>query len=184
MVSRKGWLMSVLVLTVAMAPSLVFAAEYGGQDKTTSTTATPSDSSTSATTDISTSGNDSMSSSDTMAPTSTTTAPATMDQVTTVPSTPAPSTPPALKPIMITFSGSLAAVESKATPGSITVKDRYGVTKEIAVPSEAKVAQGTTSKTLADLKVNDNVTVEYTYDVATGKRTSQSIMIGEAAAAQ
>ena len=183
MVSRKGWFIGVLVLTVAMAPSLVFAAEHGGQDMTTSTTAAPSDTSTSATTTTSTGGDDSMPSSDTMAATSTT-APATTDQSTPAPSTPAPATPPALKPIMITFSGSLTAVESKSTPGSITVKDRYGVTKEIAVPSEAKVAQGTTSKTLADLKVNDNVTVEYTYDVATGKRTSQSIMIGEAAATQ
>ncbi len=97
--------------------------------------------------------------------------------------TPTPATPPALKPIMITFTGSITAVEAKSTPGSVTVKDRYGVTKEVAVPAEAKIAQGTASKTLADLKVSDNVTIEYTYDVATGKRTAQSITLGEAAAA-
>jgi len=94
----------------------------------------------------------------------------------------APAAPPALKPIVITFSGDLAAVDTKASPAMITVQDRYGVRKEISVPAEAKISQGAQPKTLADLKNGDKLTVEYTYDVATGKRTTQSISIGEAAA--
>ena len=72
-------------------------------------------------------------------------------------------------------------MDAKSTPAMITVQDRYGVKKEISVPAEAKIAQGTAAKTLAELKVGDKLTVEYTYDVATGKRTAQSITIGEAA---
>lgn len=68
-------------------------------------------------------------------------------------------------------------------PPMITVTDRYGVKKEISVPAEAKVAAGTAAKSLADLKAGDKVTVEYTYDVATGKRAAQNISIGEATAA-
>lgn len=96
---------------------------------------------------------------------------------------PAPVAPPALKPIVITFTGDLVSVDSKATPAMITVKDRYGVSKEIGVPSEAKISQGTASKGLADLKTGDKLTVEYTYDVAMGKRTAQMISAGETAPA-
>lgn len=96
---------------------------------------------------------------------------------------PAPVTPPALKPITITFSGDLSAVSSTDTPPMITVQDRYGVKKEISVPAEAKIAQGGSAKALTDLKTGDKLTVEYTYDVATGKRTAQSISIGEASPA-
>jgi pyruvate/2-oxoglutarate dehydrogenase complex dihydrolipoamide acyltransferase (E2) component len=96
---------------------------------------------------------------------------------------PAPAAPPALKPIVITFTGDLVSVDTKATPAMITVKDRYGVSKEIGVPSEAKISQGTSSKGLADLKTGDKLTVEYTYDVAMGKRTAQMISVGEAAPA-
>lgn len=88
-------------------------------------------------------------------------------------------TPPALKPITITFSGDLSAVQGTDTPPMIAVQDRYGVKKEISVPSEAKISQGSVSKALTDLKAGDKLTVEYTYDVATGKRTAQSISIGE-----
>lgn len=95
----------------------------------------------------------------------------------------APVVPPALKPITITFSGELTAVNAGATPASVTVQDRYGVKKEISVPAEAQVSQGSSSKALADLKAGDKVTVEYTYDVATGKRTAQSISAGEEAPA-
>ncbi len=63
----------------------------------------------------------------------------------------------------------------------ITIQDRYGVKKEIAVPAEAKISQGASSKTLGDLKAADKVTVEYTYDVASNKRTAQSISVGEGA---
>lgn len=97
---------------------------------------------------------------------------------------PAPVTPPALKPITITFSGDLSAVNSTETPPMITVQDRYGVKKEISVPAEAKISQGSGSKALTDLKTGDKLTVEYTYDVATGKRTAQSISIGEGAPAK
>ena len=91
----------------------------------------------------------------------------------------APAAIPALKPIVITFSGELAAVDTKATPATVTVQDRYGVRKEISLPAEAKISQNGAAKTAADLKVGDKLTVEYTYDVASGKRTAQVITCGE-----
>ena len=100
-----------------------------------------------------------------------------------VPAAPAPVVPPALKPITITFSGEVATVAAAENPPMITIQDRYGVKKEISVPAEAKITAGAVSKALADLKGGDKVTVEYTYDVATGKRTAQMITVGEAATA-
>ena len=100
------------------------------------------------------------------------------------PAPPAPVAPPALKPITITFSGEVASVAATENPPMVTIQDRYGVKKEIAVPSDAKITSGAASKALSDLKAGDKVTVEYTYDVATGKRTAQMITLGEAAAAQ
>ncbi len=88
-------------------------------------------------------------------------------------------TPPALKPITITFSGEVVSTDVAAS--QITIQDRYGVKKEIAVPAEARISQGANSKTLGDLKAADKVTVEYTYDVASNKRTAQTISLGEAA---
>jgi hypothetical protein len=96
----------------------------------------------------------------------------------------APAAIPALKPIVITFSGELAAVDAKATPATVTVQDRYGVRKEISLPSEAKITQNGAAKTAADLKVGDKLTVEYTYDVASGKRTAQVITCGENASSK
>ncbi len=100
--------------------------------------------------------------------------------VESVPAAPAPVAPPALKPITITFSGEVASVAAAENPPMITIQDRYGVKKEIAVGSDAKITAGTASKALADLKAGDKVTVEYTYDVATGKRAAQTISVGEA----
>lgn len=100
-----------------------------------------------------------------------------------VPAAPAPVAPPALKPITITFSGEVASVAASENPPMITIQDRYGVKKEISVPADAKVTAGAASKVLADLKSGDKVTVEYTYDVATGKRTAQTINVGDAAPA-
>ena len=96
------------------------------------------------------------------------------------PAAPAPVAPPALKPITITFSGEVASVAAAENPPMITIQDRYGVKKEISVPSDAKITAGSASKSLSDLKAGDKVTVEYTYDVATGKRTAQVITVGEA----
>ncbi len=87
-------------------------------------------------------------------------------------------TPPALKPITITFSGEV--VSADVAGSQVTIQDRYGVKKEIAVPAEAKISQGANSKALGDLKAGDKVTVEYTYDVASNKRAAQSISVGEA----
>ncbi len=98
------------------------------------------------------------------------------------PATPAPVAPPALKPITITFSGEVAAVSAAEAPPMITVQDRYGVKKEISVPGEAKITASGASKAIGDMKTGDKVTVEYTYDVATGKRTALSINSGEAPA--
>ena len=97
---------------------------------------------------------------------------------------PAIATPaaPALKPIVITFGGEISAVDIKTTPGMVTVKDRYNVTKEMKVPADAKITEGAVAKTLSDLKVGSKVTVEYTYDVAKGDRTVQSISLSEPAA--
>ena len=100
-----------------------------------------------------------------------------------VPAAPAPVVPPALKPITITFSGEVATVAAAENPPMITIQDRYGVKKEISVPAEAKITAGTAAKALANLKGGDKVTVEYTYDVATGKRTAQMSTVGEAGTA-
>jgi hypothetical protein len=117
---------------------------------------------------------------DTVAPTPEVTPDASSTEE-TAPVAPAPVaiTPPALKPITITFSGEV--VSADAAGSQVTIQDRYGVKKEIAVPAEAKISQGTAAKSLGDLKAGDKVTVEYTYDVASNKRTAQSISLGEAA---
>jgi hypothetical protein len=98
-------------------------------------------------------------------------------------SAPAPVDPPVLKPITITFSGDLLEVNTSSTPTAITVQDRYGVKKQIAIPSEAKIARGEAPVELASLKAGDKLIVEYTYEVATGKRTAKSISVGESASA-
>lgn len=156
--SRFLWVGGILSLTLALMPAISLAAEHGGagsaQEHGGAATA-PDAASTGA--------------------------PEAPAPTTTVPTT--PPAPPALKPIVITFSGDLAAVDSAATPAIITVQDRYGVKKEISVPAEAKITAGTAAKALADLKVGDKLTVEYTYDVATGKRAAQSISVGEGAPA-
>ncbi len=114
-----------------------------------------------------------------------TSVPAASDANVAMPAAPvAPAAIPALKPIIITFSGELAAVDAKATPATVTVQDRYGVRKEISLPAEAKISQGGAAKAAADMKVGDKLTVEYTYDVASGKRTAQTITVGESASSK
>ena len=184
MFSRKNWFVGVLVSSCTLMPSWVLAAEHGGKEHAGSTTATTSSTAVSQPADSSaaapaaTMGQDQMST----APTTPSDAGQQSSGAVTAPAA-VPTAPPALKPIMITFSGKLTAVDSNANPPMITVKDRYDVTKEIAVPSDAKIAQGAVAKALADLKVDENLTVAYTYDVATGKRTAQTITLGEEAAA-
>ena len=156
--SRIKWVLGILVVSWVLLPAAVFAAEHGGKEHGGSTTASSSGTAA-APSDA--------------APTATVSTAAQ----------PAVVTPPALKPITITFSGEISSINTTDTPPMIAVQDRYGVKKEISVPGEAKVAQGQTAKTLADLKAGDKVTVEYTYDVATGKRTAQTISIGEASPA-
>ncbi len=87
--------------------------------------------------------------------------------------------PPKLRPITITFAGTLDSVNSTASPPMIVVQDRYGVRKEMSVPSDAEIAQGNETLQVTDLVVGEKLTVEYTYDVATGKRSAQSIQMGE-----
>ncbi len=165
MVSRSFWIVAVLVFvfTMTLAPgALVAQQEHGGQEHGGATTAAP-------------------------AATGEQGIEVSVPEQPAAPPAPAPAAlvtppaPPALKPIVITFSGDLASVNTQAAPAMITVQDRYGVKKEIEVPAGAKIAQGTAAKALADLKVGDKLTVEYTYDVATGKRSAQSITVGEAA---
>ncbi len=167
---RLWWMVGVLMVSLSLMPVGSQAAEHGGQEHAGETTA-PSDM-TQEQVETTPAAGDVTASAAIPAPEATPVpAPA--------PATPTPAAPPALKPIVITFSGDLTAVNSGATPAGITVQDRYGVKKEISLPAEAKIAQGASPKSLADLKVGDKVTVEYTYDVTTGKRTAQSIAIGE-----
>ncbi len=65
----------------------------------------------------------------------------------------------------------------------ISVQDRYGVKKDISVSAEAKVTKGAESKPWSDLKAGGKLAGGYTYDVAPGKRTAQTISIGESAPA-
>lgn len=88
---------------------------------------------------------------------------------------------PVLKPITITFNGELMEVKSAETPPTITVQDRYGVKKMIEVSSDAKIAQGSNPSDLAALKMGDKLSVEYTYEVASGRRTAKMINVGETA---
>jgi hypothetical protein len=156
---RKLWITGVLVLSVALMPSGVFAQqegkehggtqaagaqEHGGKEHAGAAAATAAPAASAA----------------------------AVPQVTV--------TPPPLKPIVITFTGDLVSLDTAAAPPMITVQDRYGVKKEISIPAEAKISQGTQVKGLSDLKPGDKLTVEYTYEVATGKRTAQAITSGEA----
>ena len=84
---------------------------------------------------------------------------------------------PAIRPIVIMFSGEIV----NAGSDTLTVRDRYGVTKEMLIDaSKAKVMRGTAPMTVTDLKSGDQVTVDYVYDVSTGKRNVQTIAIAEA----
>ena len=154
--SRFLWLTAILTISMALLPGMSLAEER--KSETNSGEATASAASPAAT------------------EAATAPAPAAMPES-------APIMPPALKPITITFSGDLTAVSAESTPATVTVQDRYGVKKEIAVPAEATITQGSAAKELSGLKAGDKLTVEYTYDVATGKRTAQSISVGEAAPA-
>lgn len=166
-VLKSGLVYCVAALTIAFMPVIGFAQhEHGGKEHAGAGTAAPSQ-------DEAMTG---------MAPMPEVEMPA-------APATPAPAAapqqapvaPPALKPIVITFTGDLMTMDTKMSPAMITIKDRYGVTKEISVPAEAKVMQGSMAKMVSDLKAGDKLTVEYTYDVATGKRSAIMIGMGEAA---
>ncbi|MBI1952508.1 MAG: hypothetical protein HYS41_00070 [Candidatus Omnitrophica bacterium] len=160
--SRIVWLVGILVVSLAAGTGL-YAEEHGGQEH----------------------GGAASAPADTGAPAESGEAPAPSAPAPAAPETPAPSSPapaaPALKPIVITFTGSLSSLDQASAPAMLTVEDRYGVKKEIACPGDCKVTQGASAKTLADLKTGDKLTVEYTYDVATGKRTAQAISVGESA---
>ncbi|PIQ83058.1 MAG: hypothetical protein COV76_00520 [Candidatus Omnitrophica bacterium CG11_big_fil_rev_8_21_14_0_20_64_10] len=80
---------------------------------------------------------------------------------------------------MITFSGSLSSVDSKSTPPVVEVEDRYGVEKKIVVPDSAQIAASGKVRPLKELKLGQGLTVEYTYDVATGTRTALKITAEE-----
>jgi len=169
MVSRTVWIAGILILmTVALVPAIGFSAEHGGQEHGGSSTAAPAAKEHGGTPTKEHGGTPA---SPAQTPPAATQAPASV----------APEI--AIKPITITFSGKTVKVDSGATPAMIQVEDRYGVKKDISVTSEAKIMQGNAAKNLADLKDGVNVTVEYTYDVATGKRTAQTINVGEATAA-
>lgn len=168
--ARAAWITLVLVIALGFIPVSAMAAEHGGTEHGGATTAESTDSSSAATTDAPA---DAPSDAPADAP---------ADAQAFIPAADTTTAPiPALKPIVITFSGELSSIDANVDPAAITVQDRYGVRKEIALPADAKISQGAEAKAAADLKVGDKLTVEYTYDVATGKRTAQSILIGEAA---
>ena len=111
--------------------------------------------------------------------------PAASSQTSTAPaaakSAPAPAAPaaapvaapatPDLKPIVIKFSGEVVQVNQQdAARPMLTVRDRYGVTKEMTAEPKA----------VESVKTGDQVTVEYTYDVATGKRQVQTATVTQA----
>lgn len=109
----------------------------------------------------------------TPAPAAPTPAPASVSASAPAPAAPVPATPD-LKPIVIKFSGEVVQVSKQdAEHPALTIRDRYGVTKEMT--SDAASAES--------LKTGDQVTVEYTYDVATGKRQVQNVSVTQAAAA-
>lgn len=164
----------LVVGTLALMPFSGFAAEHGGQEHGGASQAPASDATTA-------SGQEhgGQATASALAPVESAPAPAVTPAAVETPA----EVPPALKPITITFSGDLSEVNAGAAPAAITVQDRYGVKKQIEVPSDAKIAQGTDTRALADLKMGDKLTVEYTYEVATGKRTAKSITVGEAAPA-
>lgn len=164
--SHVRWGVGVLVASLVLLPSVGFSEEQTSQANAGSQSAAPDASSSAPTPEAP------------AAPEAPVAAPA--PEVPAAPE-PAPVAPPVLKPITITFSGDLSAVSTTDNPPMITVQDRYGVKKEISVPGEAKVTAGSAAKTVSDLKVGDKLTVEYSYDVATGKRTAISISIGEGA---
>lgn len=163
----------VLWVSLVLWPAVGFAAEHGGSAATQEhggSQAAPADASPAAETDALEAEPETIPAPEPVVP-----------EPAPEPAPAAPVAPPALKPITITFSGDLSAVSLTETPPMITVQDRYGVKKEISVPAEAAVSLGAAAKAVSDLKVGDKLTVEYAYDVATGKRTAQSISIGEGA---
>ncbi len=164
--TRAAWVLGILVITLGLFPAVGLAAEHGGQEHGGETAATDSTEAQQTT------------ASSAAVPADASQAPDAAAAATAV--APADAPIPVLKPIIITFTGELSSVDTNATPASMTVQDRYGVRKEIALPAEAKISQGSSTKAVSDLKVGDKLTVEYTYDVATGKRSAQSIIIGEA----
>lgn len=87
---------------------------------------------------------------------------------------------PTLRPIAIKFLGEIVQATKEASGNSVlTVRDRYGVTKEMtADPASVKVVRGTDPATIDDLQPGDQITVDYTYDVASGKRFVQAILVG------
>lgn len=170
---RALCLTAILAMSLGFLPSAGLAEEHGGETTAGSGGTSEHGGATAASPASPAAG-------DTAAPAA---APETAPAAPQTPPEPAPIVPPALKPITITFSGDLTAVNAGGTPPMVTVQDRYGVKKEISVPAEVKIMQGTAAKALSDLKSGDKVTVEYTYDVATGKRTAQTITVGEAAPA-
>lgn len=174
--SAKRWSMSFLIAFLVSMPAGSFAEEHGGQEHGGAATAPAADAPAAPAPEAPAAAPEAS-----PAPVAPAVAPETIP-ASVVPE-PAPVAPPALKPITITFSGDLSTVSATDAPPMIAVQDRYGVKKEISVPAEAKIMLGDAGKSLSDLKAGDKVTVEYTYDVATGKRTAQSISIGEPAPA-
>lgn len=98
-------------------------------------------------------------------------APVTAPAAPAAPAVKAAPAVPDLKPIVIKFSGEVVQVNRQdAEHPGLTVRDRYGVTKEMT--AEAKAVES--------LKTGDQATVEYTYDVATGKRQVQTATVTQA----
>lgn len=155
----KLWIIGLVAgVGVVGSGGSLMAAEHGGQEHGGAATAAPA------------------------AAGGTTDAPATDAAAPVIaPITPAPEPAPAIRPIVIKFSGEVVQVNRQtAAQPVLTVRDRYGVTKEMTADvAGAKVMRGTTAASLDDLKPGDQISVDYTFDVATGKRSVQSITVAD-----
>ncbi len=85
---------------------------------------------------------------------------------------------PELRPIIIRFTGEVIKVGGEGEQPTLTLRDRYGVTKEMIVDlKSSKFVHGEGTFSLDELEEGARVSVEYIYDVATGQRHVQTLTL-------
>lgn len=90
-----------------------------------------------------------------------------------------PAAKPAAKPMMKKTMGTVAAVD--VAGGKLSVKDKKGAVTEFTVTADAKIKKGGKPATLADVMVNDSVTVGY--EMNGDQKVVKSVMVKAAKAA-